>query len=33
MKLLVLELNEYNFDILKKYSKKYDFKYIKNLKF
>ena len=31
MKLLVLELNEYNFDILKKYSKKYNFKYIKKI--
>ena len=31
MKLLVLELNEYNFDILKKYSKKYNLKYVKKI--
>ena len=31
MKLLVLELNEFNFNILKKYSKKYNYKYIKKI--
>ena len=31
MKLLVLELNEFNYEILKKYSKKYNYKYIKKI--
>ena len=31
MKLLVIELNEFNYEILKKYSKKYNFKYLKKI--
>ena len=31
MKLLVLELNEFNYEILKKYSKKYNYKYLKKI--
>ena len=31
MKFLILELNEYNYEILKSYSEKYNFKYIKKI--
>ncbi len=31
MNFLILELNEFNYEILKKYSKKYNFKYIKKI--